>query len=195
MTVRQATREDLPRLAATLAEAFQGDPVWTWLVPSLAGKRRIFAALLRHAIPRGHVYTAHVYTAGVQGRAVAMWAPPGGWKLPVLAMVRAAMPMALATGWRLPRLLGRNTEIERLHERVPPQHWYLEFIASTERGLGTELMEHGLKTVTRGLPVYLESSNPRNLSFYERHGFEVTGEPPMRSGPPQWTLWRSGQAE
>jgi ribosomal protein S18 acetylase RimI-like enzyme len=183
--VRQATSEDLPRLAATLAGAFTGDPVWTWMAPSRSGKRRIFAALLRHAIPKGHVYTAG------EGRAVAMWAPPGGWKLPGAAMARAAAPMVLATGWRLPRLLGRNTEIERLHEKVPAQHWYLEFIASTQSGLGTELMEHGVETVTRGLPIYLESSNPRNLSFYKRHGFEVTGEPPMRSGPPQWTLWRS----
>jgi ribosomal protein S18 acetylase RimI-like enzyme len=187
--VRQATPEDLPRLAQTLAEAFTGDPVWTWMVPTLSGKRRIFTALLRHAIPKGHVYT--VDNGRSAGSAVAMWAPPGQWKLPAAAMARAAAPMVLATGWRLPRLLGRNTAVERLHEKVPAQHWYLEFIASTERGLGSELMEHGVDAVIRGLPIYLESSNPRNLSFYKRHGFEVTGEPPMSSGPPQWTLWRS----
>lgn len=26
------------------------------------------------------------------------------------------------------------------------------------------------------LPAYLDSPNPRNVSFYERHGFVVTGE-------------------
>ncbi|HZM75582.1 MAG TPA: hypothetical protein VFC19_07630 [Candidatus Limnocylindrales bacterium] len=40
MRVRPATPDDLPRLARTLAEAFTGDPVWTWMVPSLSGKRR-----------------------------------------------------------------------------------------------------------------------------------------------------------
>jgi hypothetical protein len=64
--VSQATLPDLPRLAATLAEAFTGDPVWTWMVPSLSGKRRAFGALLRHAIPHGHGYPTG------EGRAVAM---------------------------------------------------------------------------------------------------------------------------
>jgi ribosomal protein S18 acetylase RimI-like enzyme len=35
-----------------------------------------------------------------------------------------------------------------------------------------------------GLPAYLESSNPRNWSFYERHGFRPLDELPMPSGAP-----------
>jgi hypothetical protein len=184
--VRGARLEDLSRLATTLATAFDGDPVWTWMLPSFASKRRLFGALLRHAIPKGNVFTTG------DGRAVAIWAPPGEWRLPVAAMLRAAGPMILAAHWRLPRLLGRNTEIEKLHEKVDPRHWYLEYIGSAApgEGLGSVLLRHGLAEVTGGLPVYLESSNPRNLAFYERHVFKVTGEPPMRSGPPQWTLWR-----
>jgi GNAT superfamily N-acetyltransferase len=186
MTIRSADAGDLPALAATLATAFEDDPVWTWMVPSAAGKRRVFGALLRHAIPKGHVHTTP------DRRVVAMWAAPGDWRLPGPAMVKAAVPMVLATGWRLPRLLGRNAQIEKLHEKVPPEHWYLEFIAGTApgEGLGSRLLEHAFEHLTGGLPIYLESSNPRNLSFYKRHGFQVTGQPPMRSGPPQWTLWR-----
>ncbi|GAA1613532.1 GNAT family N-acetyltransferase [Catellatospora bangladeshensis] len=190
--VRVAVAGDAGALAATLAEAFGDDPVWCWMVPPKGrhGRlERIFGALLRYAIPRGHVYT----TADRQ--AVTMWAPPREWRLPTSAVARAALPLLRATGSRLPRLLGRMGEIDRLHERQPADHWYLEFIGTTDAargtGLGSLLLDDALTRFDEaGLPVYLESSNERNLSFYRRHGFTVTGEPPMRSGPPQWTLWR-----
>ena len=34
-----------------------------------------------------------------------------------------------------------------------------------------------------GLPAYLESSNPKNISLYERHGFEVMGKIQVGAGP------------
>jgi ribosomal protein S18 acetylase RimI-like enzyme len=194
--IRVAVPADLPALSTTLAEAFGDDPVWCWMVPPRARHarlERIFGALLRYAIPRGHVYT----TADRQ--AVTMWAPPHEWKLPTPAVARAALPLLRATGTRLPRLLGRMGEIDRLHEQQPAEHWYLEFIGTTVAarggGLGSALLADALARFdAAGLPVYLESSHERNLSFYRRHGFTVTGQPPMRSGPPQWTLWRDPAA-
>jgi ribosomal protein S18 acetylase RimI-like enzyme len=183
--IRQAAKDDVPALAVTLAEAFQDDPVWDWLLPTFERKRRLFAVLLRYAVPKGHVYTVD------SREAVTIWSPPHGWKLPTSAMLRQALPMVHAAGSALPRLLGRLGEIEKLHEQMPPEHWYLDFIGTSNKvrgeGLGSLLLEDGL---SHGLPVYLESSNPRNLSFYKRHGFQVTGEPAMKAGPPQWTLWR-----
>jgi ribosomal protein S18 acetylase RimI-like enzyme len=44
------------------------------------------------------------------------------------------------------------------------------------RGLGSVLMRRGLERCDKDhLPAYLESSNPRNISLYERHGFEIIG--------------------
>jgi hypothetical protein len=43
-------------------------------------------------------------------------------------------------------------------------------------GFGGALMKEALVLIDeQGLPSYLESSNPRNISLYERHGFEVMG--------------------
>ncbi|MBT0770882.1 GNAT family N-acetyltransferase [Kineosporia sp. J2-2] len=190
MTVRGATPDDLPALTVTLAEAFADDPVWSWMVPERGRHerlRRIFGALLAHALPRGQVTTTP------DCRAVAMWSAPGQWKLPPASMVRAAPPMVRGAGVRLPRLLRRLDEIEKTHDRQPPRHWYLEFIGTAAgargQGHGAALLAEAFARFD-GVPVYLESSNPRNLPFYRRHGFEVTGAVPVTSGPPQWMLWR-----
>ena len=44
------------------------------------------------------------------------------------------------------------------------------------QGWGGRLLAHVLEIVDNdGLPAFLESSNPRNISIYERHGFENLG--------------------
>ena len=43
---------------------------------------------------------------------------------------------------------------------------------------------HSLTKVDEsGLPAYLESSNPRKLSLYERFGFEIMGKIQIGSAP------------
>ena len=41
-----------------------------------------------------------------------------------------------------------------------------------------------------GLPGYLETEKPENVSFYLRHGFEVTGEAVVL-GRPNWFMQRA----
>lgn len=42
---------------------------------------------------------------------------------------------------------------------------------------------------------YLESSNPRNLSFYRRHGFVATGDIELENGPTMTSMWRESRRE
>src|SRR5690606_32320732 len=70
-------------------------------------------------------------------------------------------------------------QMQKYHPTEP--HWYLPMIgvdpAYQGTGVGSALMAEALKAVDRdGLIAYLESSNPKNISLYERHGFEVIGE-------------------
>jgi ribosomal protein S18 acetylase RimI-like enzyme len=67
-------------------------------------------------------------------------------------------------------------------------HWYLPWFgvepATQGVGIGSRLMEHCLKFVdVDHHPAYLESSNPRNVPFYERHGFVVIGQAQVGSSP------------
>lgn len=69
--------------------------------------------------------------------------------------------------------------MDAAHPAYP--HWYLPWFgvdaALQGRGFGGQLMKSCLHVVDADhLPAYLETPNPRSISFYERHGFEVTGE-------------------
>ena len=95
-------------------------------------------------------------------------------------------------GERLLQILTENApaaikqDMSRIFEQMEKfrptrPHWYLPMIgvdpAHQGSGLGSALMTETLKAVDRdGLIAYLESSNPKNVSLYERHGFEVIGE-------------------
>jgi GNAT superfamily N-acetyltransferase len=130
------------------------------------------------------------------------------------------MPGSCAAGWtppdappwprdrseRFEALLERHctqAEIERLgaldaaqQAHHPEQRlWYLGVIATVPaaqgHGDGSALLEHTLVIVDRAsLPAYLESTNPRNVPFYERHGFEATGHIDLPDGPSLTTMWR-----
>ncbi len=78
-------------------------------------------------------------------------------------------------------------EMTKYHPREP--HWYLPLIgvdpAYQGKGHGHALMAHVLARCDRErMPTYLESTNPRNMSLYLRHGFEPLGTIRIGSAPP-----------
>jgi ribosomal protein S18 acetylase RimI-like enzyme len=198
-SVRKATLADAPRLAQVLASAFQDDPVIAWIFPDEHRRRRVLPAFMEFrlrklAFPHDEVWM----TAG--GAAAAVWLPPPGrWQLPLPQRLRLLPPLVRFFGLRTASILGG---LNRMEERHPhdPSHWYL-FILGTEqaaqgRGLGSALLAQVLTRIDAdGMPVYLESSNERNLALYGRHGFEMTSEVTIPGGPRIWPMWREPQLE
>jgi ribosomal protein S18 acetylase RimI-like enzyme len=134
------------------------------------------------------------YLAG-DDSAAALWAPPGTWALAARQMAIEAIPQGNAFRGALIRALALQTQLESAHPRKP-KHWYLGYLgarpSSQGQGLGGELLREVLQRVdAASLPAYLESSNERNLSLYERHGFTVVGElKALEKGPTLWRMWR-----
>jgi ribosomal protein S18 acetylase RimI-like enzyme len=88
-------------------------------------------------------------------------------------------------------------EMVRYHPHEP--HWYLPFIgvdpARQDQGLGAALLTSGLaKCDAAHLPAYLESTNPRNRTLYERHGFQAVGEISAGDCPPVVPMLRPPKA-
>jgi ribosomal protein S18 acetylase RimI-like enzyme len=83
-------------------------------------------------------------------------------------------------------LLGTFEQMGRWHPDEPC--WYLAMIGvepnAQGRGLGGALLRQAVaRCDEEGALAYLESSNPRNISLYERHGFEAMGEIRVGAGP------------
>ena len=84
------------------------------------------------------------------------------------------------------RLLGTFEKMDEWHPEE--RHYYLPLVGvepnAQGTGLGGALMRHATaRCDEEGALAYLESSNPRNISLYERHGFEVMGEIRVGSAP------------
>ncbi|NIH97131.1 GNAT family N-acetyltransferase [Mycolicibacterium fluoranthenivorans] len=193
--VRPAVRADIAALSQVLGRAFYDDPVMAWMLPDPVARRRklhrVFAALTRHHhLSRGGVEVA---AAGSVLGAAALWDPPGQWRHTVGEQVRAAPGLLLAFG----AALRRGQQAEELMQRHHPEepHWYLAVIGSDPSvrgsGQGQALMRSRLdRCDAEHAPAYLESSNPANIGYYQRFGFEVTGEIVLPDGPSLWPMWR-----
>jgi ribosomal protein S18 acetylase RimI-like enzyme len=78
-------------------------------------------------------------------------------------------------------------------------HWYLPLIGvdpvDQGHGYGSALMKYSLERCDQDKELaYLESSNPRNISLYIRHGFEIIGTIRAADSPPLIAMVRKPQA-
>jgi GNAT superfamily N-acetyltransferase len=197
--VSAARRSDVGAAARTLARAFQRDPVMTWMLPDAGAREkklpRLFALLMRcHHLATGGSEVARTRSDGSLMGAAALWDPPDRWRHGGFESVRALPALFLTFG----RRLSTGREVEETMQRVHPEepHWYLAVIGSDPnvrgKGFGHALMQSRLDRVdAEHAPAYLESSNPDNVPYYQRFGFDVTGEIVLPDGGPKmWPMWR-----
>lgn len=190
--VKDGTAGDLSSIADALIKAFHDDPVMLHIFNKPAGRekkmRSLFLSESKRALTKGAVHT----TAGGAAQGGAIWMAPGKWKTGGFELL-GQVPLMFAMGAATPRALGLLSKMEKVHPTEP--HWYLAILGTaTEyqgKGVGSALMEPILtKCDTEGVPAYLESSKESNIAFYNRHGFEVTGEVRAKDGPTLWPMWR-----
>ncbi len=191
--VRIAVQADAEVVGRTLAAGFGDDPVLCWVFeePGRADKLEVmFAFMAREAlVPLGATYLTDGSSAA--------WTPPGSPPWPDDRGIRFITELAGVAGQGDLERLGVLDDTMQAHHPEAP-HWYLGLIgtepARRGNGLGTALMSTALASVDADhLPAYLESTNPRNISLYERHGFEVTGSIELPGGPSLTPMWRDAR--
>lgn len=177
------------RAVATIVLAFATDPMARWSLPNSEQYLTHFPAVVRafsgDAFEQGTAYQA----AGFSGAAV--WLAPGCGPdhNGLNAIMEEAMPAALRA-----EAASIFEQMAQFHPGEP--HWYLPLIgvdpAQQGKGYGSALMQFALEECDRdGMPAYLESSNPANIPFYERHGFKMVGEIQEGSSPTLYPMLRN----
>lgn len=180
-TVKIAVKDEKQKLLDVFTMAFVNDPAMRWLMPG-AGVylKNLGAAQMALGGRSLQNETAHILD---DGSAAAFWLPPGvGPDEDAMgAFVESVPPQELRGD-----VGGLAEQMGKYHPKEP--HWYLATLGvdvkAQGKGLGSILMKHALTRIDREHKVaYLESSNPRNIPFYERHGFEVIGRIQSGSSP------------
>jgi len=171
-----------------VVSAFSADPAARWLYPDQHQYLENFPEFVRafggKAFEQGTAY----YVDGYSG--AAFWLPPG-----VHSDEESLAELLRRTISERDRedVFAFFEQMDSCHPSEP--HWYLPLIGVDPtrqgKGYGSALLKHALAACDRDKKLaYLESSNPKNIPLYERHGFEWLGTIQVGSSPPIFPMLR-----
>jgi ribosomal protein S18 acetylase RimI-like enzyme len=172
--VRSVGNESEQQVAlAVITLAFSTDPMARWTFSDPATYLKVWPEVARAFGEKGFAHGAAHLAGG--GAAAAMWLPPAvhADTERLTALVEQHAPSE------------QQADLDRVFAQMETHHpsepcWYLPLIgvdpSCQGRGYGSALLRYALEQCDRdGMPAYLESSNPRNIPLYQRHGFEIVG--------------------
>ncbi|QXV56066.1 GNAT family N-acetyltransferase [Amycolatopsis sp. TNS106] len=191
--IRPGEPGDLDGAADVLAAAF-ADYAWTRHtvaaddhVRRVRDLQRLFVG--RIGLPHGRVWVAD----GLEGVVAA-----AVWTTPESSGAEAAFAELAES---MPALAGDRTAAAISAEQALAPHrpagpvWFLATVevhpALQGKGLGRAIVEPGLMAAdAAGVPAFLETSEPANVPFYRKLGFEVTAEVELPDGGPRTWAFR-----
>ena len=189
--VRAAGPHDEAAAVAVITLAFCNDPIARWAVPDPDGYLEATPKIARAFGGNGFTHGTVDFAEG--GLGAAMWLPPGvepDYET-MMSLLETHSPPE-----RLPAVLAVLDAMGQYHPGEA--HWYLPMIGVDPawqcRGIGSALMQYSLARIDAAHAVaYLESSNPRNISLYQRHGFVSVGQIQQGDSPTIVAMVRSAR--
>ena len=186
--IKLANTVDQNHIISTLVLAFSHDPLTRWMYPDSYQYLTYFPRFVRVFGGKAFEYCTAYSSDDYSG--AALWFPPGGKSdaEPVAELLQQSIFESDQAD-----VFAFFEQLDHYHPQFP--HWYLSMIgvepAQQGNGDGSALLQPVLRRCDRELtPAYLESSNPANTPFYERHGFEAIGTVQTGSSPPVFPMIR-----
>lgn len=184
--------------ASTLAEAFQDDPLFSWVQPDFERRRRGLLPLYQAVVRRCNALGGVVDVA--DGGGVAGWVPAGRTSVSTVDLFRfglLATPLWLGTSAAM-RLSRHDAAADLLiedHAMAGDAYLWALGTDPYRRGHGYARLavEECLSEASRSGAgrVLLKTENPRNVTLYEHLGFHVLAEQQVEvSGLTVWVFAR-----
>jgi ribosomal protein S18 acetylase RimI-like enzyme len=186
--IKTAMASDEASVIDVVVLAFSTDPAARWLYRDPHQYLTHFPSFVRAFGGNAFAHGSAYYIDGYAG--AALWLPPdihpdedtliGLFQRTVAARDQGTM-------------FAIFEQMGRYHPDEP--HWYLPLIgvdpSQQGKGYGSALLKHTLMPCDRDHTcAYLESSNPKNIPLYERHGFELLGTIQVGTSPPIFPMLR-----
>ena len=184
--------DELAQSVEVLSQAFEHDPVWSWVFPDPAHRRAYWHLLVTSAARFPWTFR----TPGFES--VSVWVPPDAREL--LPEDELNLP-EIVDGW-VGNGAARVLEVFRRFDAGHPRdqrHFYLGLLGTRDsargHGFGIALLAANLAHIdTEHAAAYLESTNPRNLQKYQALGFEpIDRFQVLDDGPWVDRMWRDAR--
>lgn len=168
---------DAAPAAALIARAFAWHEPWgEWTMPDPSDREERLRTLVEVDIRERFLPHGDCWTIGLE--TVTLWIPPRDRPGAASFAARRSEDDYASYGDREPAIRAADELIRSLRPERP--HWFLDTIATEPelfgRGLAGRLLAHDLETRDDdGELCALDTHTPRQVAFYQRHGFEVVG--------------------
>ena len=188
MIVKTATEADEASVIDTIRLALAADPAVRLVLPDPHEYLSHSSTFARAFGGKAFAYKSAHYVGNYSG--AALWLPPD-----VHPDVDQLISLLQSTGSDGAKKDGPEM-FERMSGYHPNEpHWYLPLLGVDPlyhgKGLGSALLQHALVMCDQDNKyAYLESSNPRNISLYKRHGFELLGTIQVNTSPSIFPMLR-----
>ena len=186
--VKTAKESDEASVIDSLTLAFVADPATRWVWPDPHKYLLNFSSFARAFGGKAFSNNTAYYIENYSG--AALWLPPN-----VYPDVDQLIALLQSSGSEYAQKDGPEV-FEKMSSYHPSEpHWYLPLLGVDPlyhgKGLGSALMNHAIVECDMDNKfAYLESSNPKNISFYERLGFELLGKIQVNTFPTIFPMLR-----
>jgi GNAT superfamily N-acetyltransferase len=186
--IKSATTADEAAIIAVITLAFSTDPVTRWVRPDPQQYLTHFPTAVRAFGGKAFAHGSAYYVEGYAG--AALWLPP---EVQTAEEEQSSVIQSTVGKREQGDLLAVVEQMRSYHPKEP--HWYLPLMGIDPihqgHGYGSALMAHALRPCDQTQTLaYLEATSPRNMSLYQRHGFEVLGTIQVGKSPPLFPMLR-----